>query len=151
MSPQKNTVSGLQLAASVEACKAEGESLPYPPDGYPAVSSVAGASVLGYAVKETLIREHFGPDGKRRYPGDEGFTAAVCSHWRASPMPTGWRCEDRSAPVLYAIVDGNPILLESLAKESGYPRAIAIQGNLLELGEIVLDRALNDGGYDGRS
>lgn len=150
MSTQKNTPSGLQSAASAEAREAEGESLPFPPDGYPAIPSAQGAAVLGYAVKTAKIREYFGPDGVRHYPGDEGFSDAVRCHWRSMPMPAGWRCEDRFAPVLYAIVDGNPILLEDLAKNSGYPRAIAIQGNLLQLGEVVLDCALSEGVRDGK-
>ena len=150
MSTQKNIVSGLQLAASAKAREAEGNILPFPPDGYPALPSVQGAAVLGYAIKTAKIREYFGPDGARRYPGDEGYGDAVRCHWRSIPMPAGWQCEDRPAPVLYAIVDGNPILLEDLAKKEGYPRAIAIQGNVLELGEVVLDHALSDGGCDGK-
>ena len=150
MSTQKNTVAGLQLAASAEAREVEGESLPFPPDGYPVVRSVQGAAILGYVVKAATIREYFGPDGLQRYPGDNGFGDAVRCHWRSMPMPAGWRCEDRSAPVLYAIVDGNPLLLEGLAKNEGYPRAIAIQGNLLQLGEVVLDCAVSDGGRDGK-
>lgn len=138
MSTQKNTVAGLQLAASAEAREVEGESLPFPPDGYPALKSVPGASVLGYVVNpDAIVNDCIGPDGKIRLPGDLGFSRALHGSLGWFPMPKGWRFEKRKASVLYAWVDGNPILLEESAKDSGYPRAVAVQANLICLGEIT--------------
>lgn len=37
----------------------------------------------------------------------------------------------------YAIIDGNPILLESCARGIGYSRAVATSPNVIKLGEIT--------------
>lgn len=51
-------------------------------------------------------------------------------------MPTGWRFEEREGQVVYAVVRGNPILLEEQARSLGYSRALADSPNSLLLGEI---------------
>lgn len=125
-------------AASAKARAEEPDSLPFPPDGYPALKSVPGASVLGYVVNpDAIVNDCIGPDGKIRLPGDLGFSRALHGSLGWFPMPKGWRFEKRKASVLYAWVDGNPILLEESAKDSGYPRAVAVQANLICLGEIT--------------
>lgn len=134
-----------QAIASAQARATEADTLPYPPAGYPAIQSIAGpskmesATVMGYEVTTEEVRDLFGPDGKKRYPGDEGFRAAQMARLYSEPMPKGWRFETRRATVLYALVDGNPILLESAVRDGAYPRACATSPKYLRLGEIIVD------------
>lgn len=134
-----------QAIASAQARAIEADTLPYPPSGYPALQSIAGpskmesATVMGYEVVTEDVRDLFGPDGKKRYPGDDGFRAAQMARLYSEPMPKGWRFETRRATVLYALVDGNPILLKSAAREGAYPRACASSPKYLRLGEIVTE------------
>jgi hypothetical protein len=134
-----------QVAASIAAAQAraaEGESLPMPPRGLPALKSIQGqnaldrALVLGYIVRAQEVRDCIAPDGSIAQPGTPGFREAQEGRLGLSPMPKGWMFETRQASKLFAIVDGNPILLEQHAKALGYRRALATAPNVLDLGEI---------------
>ena len=130
-----------QFIASSEARAAEGDTLPMPPAGLPALRSIPGkgmdgAMVLGYAVQSEEVRDCIRPDGSHAVPGDKGFYEATMGRLGVTPMPKGWMFETRQAKKLVAIVDGNPIRLERQAKELGYYRALAISPNTLDLGEI---------------
>jgi hypothetical protein len=140
--PESHAAAGTaQAIASATARAAEGDTLPFPPHGLPALQSVPGrgmrgAAVLGYLVRLRTVRDCYGPDGRRRVPGDAGYLEAQHGRLRLAPMPKGWRFEERTAAVLCALVDGNPILLESQARAIGYARALATGPQWLELGEI---------------
>lgn len=127
-----------QKLAELEARYAEGDSLPEPPDGYPAVASVEGATVLGYLLQSQELNDCYGPDGAIRRPGDAGYLDAQYGRLGFAPMPSGWRFEKRITTVLVAIVEGNPIFLEESAKRAGYPRALADGPNRLNLGEVAI-------------
>lgn len=129
--------------ASASAREGEGDTLPLPPNNLPALRSIpgagiAGAAVLGYTVRKTTIRDCIGPDGRIRVPGDDGFRAAQEGRLGVAPMPAGWRFIEREAHKLYALVDGNPVLLEAPARRLGYARAIATGPQTLDMGEIEL-------------
>lgn len=133
------------VLASAQAYAAEGESLPVPPCNLPALRSIRGATplsralVLGYKIKVQEVRDCIAPDGSIAQPGDAGFLAAHEGRLGLSPMPPGWMFETRRASKLFALIDGNPILLEARAKKLGYARAIAVAPNLLDLGEIEVN------------
>lgn len=131
--------------ASAQANAAEGESLPLPPNNLPALRSIPGATaldralVLGYKVVNAEVRDCIAPDGSIAQPGTPGFREAHEGRLGVAPMPKGWMFETRRCQKLCAIVDGNPILLESQAKALGYARALAASPNLLDLGEIEVE------------
>lgn len=130
-----------QAAASAQAKAAEGDSLPLPPNGLPALRSIPGhgmdgAAVLGYRIVSGMVRDCIRPDGSHAVPGDPGFSEAQCGRLGLAPMPAGWMFEERRVHKLQALVDGNPILLERQARSLGYRRALAVGPNVLDLGEV---------------
>jgi hypothetical protein len=132
-----------QLISSAQARAIAGETLPMPPNNLPALRSIAGtgfdgAAVLGYVVEEQTVRDCIAPDGNRKVPGDEGFCEAQWGRLGVAPMPKGWVFEERTVLKLFAIVDGNPILLEKQARALGYARAFAVGPKTLDLGEVEL-------------
>ena len=136
----KNLMAQASQRAYDEAKNAEPESLPEPPQGYPALESIPDCQVLGYIVKKTEIKDCFGPDGKIKRAGDSGFLEAQYGRLGFNPMPDGWRFETRTTSKLFAIVAGScPIKLEPIARAKGYPAALAVAPNLIDLGEITLD------------
>lgn len=127
-----------QAVASAQARSAEGDTLPLPPNGLPALRGMDGAAVLGYRVVQDIVRDCIRPDGTHAVPGDPGYTDAQMGRLGWAPMPKGWMFEERQACKLLAIVDGNPILLEDHARALGYCQACAIGPNALDLGEVEL-------------
>jgi len=125
-----------QVIAEAQARAIEGDTLPEPPAGLPALRSIEGAQVLGYVVRTATVQDCFDPDGKMRVPGDRGYLDAQMGRLKWGPMPPGWRFVERDAQVLYAVVKGNPVMLEDQAQGLGYSRALAVSPNALELGEI---------------
>lgn len=131
-------------AQAIESAKArldEVDTLPAPPNNLPALRSIpgrgiAGAAVLGYAVQAAVVRDCLRPDGTRAAPGDDGFREATYGRLGFGPMPAGWSFVERTAHKLFALVDGNPVLLEQQAKALGYSRATATSPRWLDLGEI---------------
>lgn len=95
-----------------------------------------GAAVLGYQVVSCEVRDCIRPDGSHAVPGDKGFYEATMGRLGVTPMPKGWMFETRQTHKLFAIIDGNPILLEKQAQKLGYSRALATSPNSLDLGEI---------------
>lgn len=75
--------------------------------------------MLGYSVKAAAVRDCIALDGRRVMPGDPGFLAAQYGRLRLGPMPAGWMFEDRATLKLYALIDGNPVLLEAHARALG--------------------------------
>lgn len=130
-----------QTIAEAQARAIEGDTLPEPPAGLPALRSIEGtgingASVLGYVIKSAMVLDCYGPDGKMRVPGDAGFLEAQYGRLGLQPMPPGWRFVKREAQMLYALVKGNPVLLEDHARRLGYSRALATAPNVLRLSEL---------------
>lgn len=130
-----------QAVAGAQARAIEGDTLPLPPNGLPPLRSIPGrgmrgAQVLGYVVEETTVRDCIKPDGSHAVPSDPGFYEATLGRLKAAPMPKGWMFEERQAHKLYALVSGNPILLEGQARRLGYARATASNPQWLDLGEI---------------
>jgi hypothetical protein len=109
-----------------------------PPRGYPPVSSLTEAKVLGYKVVRQTVRDCLRPDDSIAHPGDAGYYEAQMGRLGVAPMPAGWKFVERVSNVLLCLVDGNPIALESAARHN-YPRALATSPIVLNLGEIVLD------------
>ena len=143
-SPSNIAAAGAAQVISVaQAQAAEVDTLPFPPNNLPALKSISGsgisgASVLGYVVKAVTVRDCIAPDGSHKVPGDEGYLEAQYGRLGLHPMPKGWMFETRKTTKLFALVSGNPILLESQAKALGYARACATEPNSLDLGEIEL-------------
>ena len=141
-SPSNIALAGAaQAIAGAQAHAIEGDTLPLPPNGLPALRSIhgsgfAGAQVLGYSIKLTTVRDCIKPDGSHAVPSDPGFYEATLGRLKAAPMPKGWMFEERQAHKLYALVSGNPILLEDQARRLGYARATASNPQWLDLGEI---------------
>lgn len=133
-----------QAIASAEAQANQDAMLITPPAGCQPLTSIrtiAGnpadtAIVLGYTIKTESVRDVYGPDGHLRFPGDAGYYDLQCARLTCQPLPKGWRIEERLAAVLYALIDGNPILLEEQAKDRGYSRACAVSPKWLSLGEL---------------
>lgn len=135
------SVSAAQSIVSAMARAEEGDTLPAPPNNLPALQSIPGrgiegAAVLGYIVASATVRDCIRPDGSHAVPGDDGFLAAQYGRLGVSPMPAGWSFVERPAHKLFALVDGNPILLEQQARALGYSRATASAARWLDLGEI---------------
>lgn len=133
---EKRLVRETQAKAEIEARAREPDLLPEPPAGLPALKSVEGAAVLGYSVSEQKVTDMIGPDGRIARPGDEGFLDAQLWRLGQQDQPKGWEMRHRTATTLYAVVQGNPILLEEAARALGYEGAFAVGPNLLELTEI---------------
>ena len=133
-----------QTIASAEAQAIQPATQSEPPLGCHALTSIRTldgepldtAIVMGYAVTREDVRDVVGPDGQIRLPGDSGFLDAQMARLTHGRMPPGWEIRTRSALVLYALIDGNPMLLEEQARERGYPRAIASSPKWLCLGEV---------------
>lgn len=148
-------VAAAGVAATVASAMArieEGESLPMPPNNLPCLRSIAGsnsfekAMVLGYKVERQEVQDSIGPDGKKKVPGDPGFLEAHIGRLTQCPEKMkGWTFKVRVAQKLFAIVDGNPVLLEQQAKMLGYARALATGPNVLDLGEIEYEPVRNQG------
>jgi hypothetical protein len=126
-------------AASRAARELEVDTLPLPPQGLPALRGTDDAKVLGYEIATVSVRDCFGPDGKKRVPGDVGFLDAHMARLSRRPLPNGWQIVERQAEMLLAVVDGNPILLEESARSLGYQRAMATKPNRLQLCELDSD------------
>lgn len=133
-----------QAIASAEAQANSALMLPDPPQGFQPLTSIRTldnnpmetAIVLGYSIATTEVIEIYGPDGQLKYPGDKGYYDLQVARLTGQPTPKGWRIETRSARVLYALIDGCPILLEEQARERGYTRASAISPKWLQLTEV---------------
>ncbi len=138
------TVVVAQTIASAEAQAAQQNTLSEPPHGYQALTSIRTldgspmdtAIIMGYMVTREDVRDVIGPDGQIKLPGDPGFLDAQVARLTHGKMPTGWQITARSAQVLYALIDGNPCLLEEQARDRGYPRASAASPKWLRLGEV---------------
>lgn len=133
------------VIASAQAHAADGDSLPMPPRGLPALQHIQGAThldralVLGYEIKTQEVHDCIAPDGSIAQPGMPGFRESQEGRLGVTPMPKGWMFETRRTHKLFAIVDGNPVLLERQARGLGYARALAVGPNALDLGEIEAD------------
>lgn len=130
--------------AQAMAMASDGDILPLPPYNLPALRSIPGrgcegAAVLGYFIRAVNVNDCIAPDGTRKVPGDKGFLEAQYGRLGLMPMPPGWMIEWRDTHKLYALVAGNPILLETTARRAGYARATAISPTTLDLGEIEID------------
>ncbi len=131
-----------QLEAEKFAEAHEGETLPEPPAGFPHLPSLngeglQGALVLGYVIGkyENVTHYYDGKDNKKN-PGDDGFLDATLSRfYKGYKMPKGWRIEQTKARFIYALVKGNPILLEEPARKLGYHRALATSPTFIKLCE----------------
>lgn len=131
-----------QMKANEFATKTEGETLPYPPAGFPPLTSIVGeglhgATVLGYIIgaPERIVK-FYDSFGRIKNPGDAGFFDAQLSRfYSAHKMPHGWRVEHSTARFIYAIISGNPILLEEPAREMGYTEATATSASFIRLSE----------------
>lgn len=91
-----------QAIATAQAPASEGDTLPLPPDGLPALRSIPsrgieGAAVLGYVVNARTVRDCIAPDGRRTVPGDPGFLEAQHGRLGVAPMPAGWMFEESRA------------------------------------------------------
>lgn len=133
-----------QLKAEKDSFAIANESMPTPPEGYPPIKSIEGAgsldsaTVLGYIIGDlTETHDVINPDGKIIHPGDTGYHDAQMGRLKVIPMPKGYKIINRQARFLYAIVKGNPILLEKDAREAGYTKATATSHNHLRLTEIL--------------
>ena len=131
-----------QLDAEKFALDHEGETLPEPPAGFKPLPSIKGeglqgASVLGYVIgKPEKIIKYYDAKGSQKNPGDEVFLDATLSRfYKDNKMPKGWKTEETNARFIYALVKGNPILLEESAKRIGYARAIATSPSFIKLCE----------------
>lgn len=134
-----------QAVASAEAQANQEAIMPTPPIGYQPLISIRSmdgdpmetAIVVGYQIAETEVRDIYGPDGRIKYPGDDGYLDLQMARLTRQPLPAGWRIETRKTMMLYALIDGCPILLEEHARDRGYPRALAIAPKWLQLGEVT--------------
>jgi len=130
-----------QIKASDLARFLEAESLPEPPAGFPSLLGVDGAGfekaiVLGYQVKSSTVNKVLDEHGNIKQPGDDGYYEAQIHRLTGSTAPDGWTITSSEASCLYAIVDGNPMKLESEAKALGYVRALATSPSHLFLTEL---------------
>ena len=132
-----------QQAAEKFAIENEGKTLPLPPAGFPALESIKadglqGALVLGYIIGEYEKATRYSKDGATKNSGDDGFLDAVISRFYPErKMPKGWKAEEYKARFIYALVKGNPIMLEAGAKKLGYERALATSPNYIKLCEYM--------------
>lgn len=123
----------------------ENWTLPMPPQGLPALrpvhdeSPLMSASVLGYLVQEGTIHDCIGPGGEVALPGAQEFDAVTGAVIAGQPLPAGWSFVARPVRLLLAVVDGNPVALESQAHALGYSYAVATAPHLLTLGELPAD------------
>ncbi len=127
-----------QQRGEKEARAKASETMPTPPLGYPALKSVSGAMVLGYEIGgSTQTHDVINPSGRKINPGDAGYMEAQRGRLKASPMPQGYKIVYRTTTFLYALVSGNPILLEEDARAAGYVRATATSPIYLKLTELL--------------
>lgn len=142
--PDNLAMVAAQTIAHAEAMALQGVTVPHPPVGCQPLTSIRTvdedpletAIVLGYSVRREEVRDVFGPDFLLRQPGDPGYFDVAAARLTGRRIPKGWSVKTRVALVLYALIDGNPILLEEQARERGYRRALAVSPKWLQLGEL---------------
>lgn len=131
-----------QIIGDAKAQSAADTLLIAPPEGFPGLTSIKEATVLGYCAILGTIREVFDADGNLKVPGDDQFYnyQAVRLGWEKSHAccnaVAGWESRERAGTKLYASIKGNPIMLEDQARSLGYSRALATAPNWLFLAEI---------------
>ena len=122
------------------------ELLPFPPADLPSLKSIKGngmdrAIVHGYTIAIEKTHKILDEKGNRKYPGEEGFLEAqqfrLMGEKNGYSAPAGWKIVNHEAKILYAIVEGNPILLENQAKKLGYKTATAVSANKIKLSELI--------------